>query len=157
MRTTATLKNYLTSFAGPLKPIEGEGKIDYKELPTLCSTVLLPSYVKCFTENLRAEGYYCTNNVKTNYQFEVPFTAWDECGDKAHCRNKPDKTQPFFAVFNPMKTHESGIWEEKTPEITFAPDKIEVPPIYPDTPEVRKALARMYTNIEYNDRILERF
>jgi len=28
-----------------------------------------PHYVKCFPEYLRAAGYYCTNNVKTDYQF----------------------------------------------------------------------------------------
>lgn len=122
------------------------------ELPTPYSAVL-PPYVKCFTEYLRKEGYYCTNNFKTDYQFEVPFTAWDECSPQAHWRNRPDKDQPFFAVFNLDKTHESGMWEENCPEITFDIEKIKVPPIYPDTVEVRKALARMYTNIEYNDRI----
>ncbi|MGC8867921.1 MAG: sulfatase family protein, partial [Elusimicrobiales bacterium] len=122
------------------------------QLPVPYSAVL-PHYVKCFTEYLRQEGYYCTNNVKTDYQFAPPFTAWDECSEKAHWRNRPDKNQPFFAVFNPTKTHESGMWEENCPEITFDPDKIKIPPIYPDTPEVRKAFARMYTNIEYNDRI----
>lgn len=120
-------------------------------LPYSC---VLPPYVKCFTEYLRAEGYYCTNNYKTDYQFEPPFTAWDECGPEAHWRNRPEKDMPFFAVFNPLKTHESGMWPENCPEITFDIDKIKVPPIYPDTPEVREALARMYTNIEYNDRIL---
>jgi arylsulfatase A-like enzyme len=35
------------------------------ELPTPYET-LLPHYVKCFSEFLRAEGYYCTNNHKTS-------------------------------------------------------------------------------------------
>ena len=38
-----------------------------------------PAQVKCFPEYLRAAGYYCTNNVKTDYQFDPPLTAWDEC------------------------------------------------------------------------------
>ena len=122
-------------------------------LPTPYSAVL-PHYVRCFTEYLRATGYYCTNNFKTDYQFDPPITAWDECSPKAHWRNRPDPDQPFFAVFNPTRTHESGMWPEKCPEITFDPDDIRVPPYFPDTPKVREAMARMYTNIEYCDRIL---
>lgn len=123
------------------------------ELPTPYSAVP-PHYVKCFTEYLRAEGYYCTNNEKTDYQFASPLTAWDELGPNAHWRNRTDSKQPFFAVFNLENTHESHMWEEKCPEISFDPAKIKVPPYFPDTLEVRKALARMYTNIETNDKKL---
>jgi arylsulfatase A-like enzyme len=123
------------------------------ELPTPYDAVV-PHYVKCFTEYLRAEGYYCTNNVKTDYQFTPPVTAWDELSTEAHWRNRPDPDQPFFAVFNPTRTHESGMWPEKCPEITFDPDAIELPPYFPDTPKVREAMARMYTNIEHNDTYL---
>jgi len=151
MRTTHTLKGHFKNLIKPLKPEEGILNMVYDDFTPYSS--VLPPYVKCFTEYLRAEGYYCTNNFKTDYQFEVPFTAWDECSPNAHWRNRPDKNQPFFAVFNLMKTHESGMWKENCPEIKFDPDKIKVPPIYPDTPKVREALARMYTNIEYNDRI----
>ncbi len=120
------------------------------ELPTPYSAVP-PHYVKCFSEYLRAAGYYCTNNEKTDYQFESPFTAWDELGPKAHWRNRKDNEQPFFAVFNPTRTHESGMWEKNCPEHKFDPAKIRLPPYFPDTPEVRKAMARMYTNIELSD------
>ena len=61
-------------------------------LPTPYSAVL-PHYVKCFTEYLRADGYYCTNNVKTDYQFDPPVTAWDELSNEAHWRNRPDPDQ----------------------------------------------------------------
>ena len=123
------------------------------ELPTPYSAVV-PHYVKCFTEYLRAAGYYCTNNVKTDYQFDPPLTAWDELSKEGHWRNRADPEQPFFSVFNPTQTHESGMWPEVCPEITFDPDEIVLPPYFPDTPKVREAMARMYTNIEYNDGIL---
>ena len=42
-----------------------------------------PPHVKCFTEYLRAAGYYCTNNSKTDYNFNAPLTAWDENGPKS--------------------------------------------------------------------------
>ena len=35
-------------------------------------SVVVPAPVKTFTEHLRKAGYYCTNNAKTDYQFESP-------------------------------------------------------------------------------------
>jgi arylsulfatase A-like enzyme len=54
-----------------------------------------PAYVKLLPEYLRARGYYCTNNAKTDYQFTPPFTAWDENGKHAHWRNRPPG-KPFL-------------------------------------------------------------
>jgi len=103
-----------------------------------------PHYVKTFTEYLRAAGYYCTNNVKTDYQFASPVTAWDECSNKAHYKNRPDKEAPFFAIFNLEMTHESKNWQQ--PDSTD-PSSVEVPPYYPDNNTVRKNIARLYDNI----------
>jgi len=108
-----------------------------------------PPYVKTFTEYLRAQGYYCTNNSKTDYQFTTPITAWDESSRKAHYRNRPDKNQPFFAVFNLGMTHESQNWAN--PQVTD-PASVEVPPYYPDTPVVRKNIARVYDNMAKMDK-----
>lgn len=105
-----------------------------------------PAGVKCFSEYFRAAGYYCTNNSKTDYQFKTPVTAWDENSDEAHWRNRPDKDQPFFSVFNNMVTHSSGTFTRRSPRVTDL-DKIKVPPYYPDIPEVREAMARHYDNI----------
>jgi N-sulfoglucosamine sulfohydrolase len=110
-----------------------------------------PFYVKAFPEYLRAAGYYTTNRVKTDYQFGTPFTIWDEVTQTAHWRNRPDKSQPFFSVFNLMVTHESQIFPSSParkgkPRVTD-PGKIQVPPYYPDTPAIREELARMYDNI----------
>lgn len=69
-----------------------------------------PPYVKGFPEYLRANGYYCTNNSKTDYQFGNPITIWDESSRTAHWRNRTDPDQPFFAVFNLMTTHESRMF-----------------------------------------------
>lgn len=121
------------------------------ELPTPYGAVV-PSHVKCFTEYFRQAGYYCTNNAKTDYQFDAPFTAWDDCSKEAHWRNRPDPNQPFFSVWNPNMTHESGMWDDKT--FTVDPQTVPVPPTFPDTPKVRESLARMYTNIETADGIL---
>jgi uncharacterized sulfatase len=54
-----------------------------------------PAYVKCFTEYLRGAGYYCTNNSKTDYNFDPPPTAWDESRGGVTWRNRPTKAGPF--------------------------------------------------------------
>lgn len=115
-----------------------------------------PFYVKAFPEYLRAAGYYTTNRAKTDYQFGVPFTIWNELGRTAHWRNRPDKSQPFFSVFNLEVTHESQIFPSsparKGKPLVTDPAKLQVPPYYPDTPAVREELARMYDNIADMDR-----
>jgi N-sulfoglucosamine sulfohydrolase len=110
-----------------------------------------PFYVKAFPEYLRAAGYYTTNRAKTDYQFGVPFTIWDDLGQTAHWRHRPDAKQPFFSVFNLEITHESRIFPtspaRKGKPLVTDLARIEVPPYYPDTPAVREELARMYDNI----------
>jgi arylsulfatase A-like enzyme len=110
-----------------------------------------PPEVKCFTEYLRAAGYYCTNNSKTDYQFKPPFTAWDESSKKAHWRNRPPR-MPFFSVFNFTTTHESRCWPREGEKLIHDPAKAQVPPYYPDTPVVRENLARYYDNITKMDK-----
>ena len=109
-----------------------------------------PAQVKCFTEYLRAAGYYCTNNSKTDYQFDPPMTAWDESSRKAHWRNRT-KGQPFFAVINLTVSHESRNWPKKGEKIVHDPAKAVVPPYYPDTPVVRQNLGRYYDNVTKMD------
>ena len=125
-----------------------------------CQGVPQP-YVRCFPEYLRAAGYYCTNNVKTDYQFDPPLTAWDECSNKAHWRNRP-KGKPFFAIFNFTLTHESQIRNRSAqmmkrlaslgPEERHDPAKAQLPPYYPDTPKVRQDWAQYYDLITLMDK-----
>jgi len=122
---------------------------DVPELPTPYE-VVPPPYVKPFTEYLRAAGYYCTNNAKTDYQFTPPSTTWDECGRNAHWRHRAPG-QPFFAVFNDTVTHESGMWARERPPQTD-PAAVRLPDYLPDTPRVRESLARHYDNLAAADR-----
>jgi arylsulfatase A-like enzyme len=110
-----------------------------------------PPAVRPYSEYLRAAGYYATNNAKTDYQFRPPLTAWDETGPKAHWRNRP-KGAPFFAVFNLEVTHESQVWARAGEPQTVDPARVPLPPYYPDTPVVRRDVARVYSNIEVMDR-----
>lgn len=114
--------------------------------PVPSYSVVIPSFVKCFPEYLRQKGYYCTNNPKQDYQFEAPVTVWDESSTKAHWRNRP-QGKPFFAVFNLGITHESQIWARDKEPLLVDPNKVTVPPYYPDVPQVRHDIARNLTNI----------
>ncbi|MBX6311976.1 MAG: sulfatase-like hydrolase/transferase [Isosphaeraceae bacterium] len=117
------------------------------------SKAVPPPYVKCFPEYLRAAGYFCTNNAKTDYNFDCPLTAWDENGKQAHWRHRPQGA-PFFSVFNLTVSHESQIrapddqfarqTQRLKPEERHNPDQAKVPPYYPDTPVTRKDWARYY-------------
>ena len=120
----------------------------------------LPKDVLCFSKHLRNAGYFCTNNVKTDYNFAVPKDAWDENSRKAHWRGRK-KGQPFFAVFNNVVTHESQIRTSEeafrkntarlTPKERHDPAKVVVPPFHPDTPEVRRDWARHFDLITAMD------
>ena len=119
------------------------------DLPTPYAAVP-PPHVKTFTEYLRGAGYYCTNNSKTDYQFTPPITAWDDNSNQGHWRNRAEG-QPFFSVFNPIVTHESGMWENEDRPLTTNIDDVELPPYLPDTPKARAALARQYDNLATAD------
>jgi|SaaInl3SG_22_DNA_1037383.scaffolds.fasta_scaffold05107_4 N-sulfoglucosamine sulfohydrolase len=113
-------------------------------------SAVIPEEVKCYTEYLRAAGYYCTNNQKTDYQFAAPVTAWDENNSKAHWRNTP-KDQPFFSVFNIGTTHESQLWKNSNLPLTVNPNDVSVPPYLPDNEATRNTIARHYSNVELMD------
>ena len=113
-------------------------------------SAVIPENVKCYTEYLRAAGYYCTNNQKTDYQFAAPVTAWDENSNKAHWRNAP-KDKPFFSVFNIGTTHESQLWKKSDLPLTIKPDNVKVPPYFPNNEATRNTIARHYSNIELMD------
>lgn len=133
-----------------------------------------PSEVKMLSEWLRLQGYYCTNNYKTDYQFKHPVTAWDESSPYAHWRNRKEG-QPFYAVFNFTETHESGLFEpygfrhvetrhynegdrsykwkkdrmteEETPVHLSKDTDFDVPPYLPDNEVVRRDMWKEYNNI----------
>jgi len=114
-------------------------------------SAVIPEDVKCFPEYLRKNGYYCSNNAKTDYQFAPPLTAWDESSWTAHWKNGP-KDKPFFSVFNIGITHESRLWRNENLPLTVSPDSVKVPPYLPDNEATRKSIARLYSNVELMDK-----
>ena len=119
-------------------------------LPMRCKAIP-PQHVVGFPKLLRDAGYFCTNNAKTDYNLNRSFAAgWNESNGKAHWRQRPDGTTPFFAVFNLNATHESGLFDDKPaafrrnlpPEAHREAADVTVPPYYPDTPGIRRSLAQ---------------
>jgi arylsulfatase A-like enzyme len=143
--------------------------------------VVPPPEVKMMSQILRENGYYCTNNDKTDYQFQHPVTAWDESSLAAHWRNRPDN-KPFFAVFNFNVTHEGHVTrpyrkqlmryhEPDFPALTgnyadfgesIPPEEwalnipvdhpVPVPPYLPETEKSLRDIRRVYSNIIALDR-----
>jgi len=131
------------------------------------SSMRLPADMTGFPSLLRQAGYYTTNNVKTDYnsaaESRIIQHSWDDSSEQAHWRNR-SSNQPFFSVFNIMTSHQSRtmVWpyeqfqEEVQSRLTADevsdPNKVPLPPYYPDTPLVRKTVARYYDCITAMDK-----
>ena len=128
----------------------------------------IPESMRGFPELLRKRGYYTSNNVKTDYNTgnyaEIIKHSWNESSATAHWRKRTDKTQPFFSIFNLMTSHQSRsmVWPYErfkkevqsklsTSEI-HDPAKTPLPPYYPDTPLIRREVARFYDCVTAMDK-----
>jgi len=127
----------------------------------------IPNYMLGFPSLLRNEGYFTSNNVKTDYNSalwsEIIKSSWVDQGDKAHWRNrKGDK--PFFSIFNLMTSHQSRsmVWpyekfkNEVQSKVSLGkrhnPDKTPLPPYYTNSPVVKKTVARFYDCVTAMDK-----
>lgn len=115
-----------------------------------------------FTSVLREAGYFVDWPGKTDFNFDVPKNAFSSTQnwvgkDLSDLKQK----QPFFAYFNTNTTHESKV---RAPAAEYArltaslkpsqrvdPAKVELPPFYPDAPEVRRDVANYYELITAMD------
>ena len=113
------------------------------------SMVTLPAGFKLYPQYLRDAGYYCTNNSKTDYNVNEPGKVWDESSGKASWKNRAEG-QPFFAIFNSTKSHESQIRTRPHTQIT-KPSDVRVPAYHPDLPEVREDWAQYYDKVSEAD------
>ena len=120
----------------------------------------LPSSFIGFPARLKKKGYSNYNNVKTDYNSanfqEIIEKSWDESSANAHWRKSSKKEMPFFSVFNLMTSHQSRtmVWpyQKFKNEIQSKlqqnqihnPQIITLPPYYPNTPIVRKTVARFH-------------
>ncbi|SHF53608.1 Sulfatase [Mariniphaga anaerophila] len=109
--------------------------------------------VKTYPEFLREAGYYCSNNVKTDYNTESidPKQIWDDCSRDAHYKNRAEG-QPFFAIFNTTISHESCMHDSIPDEqLRHSPDEVPIPPYHPKTPAIKHDWAQYYDKVEDMD------
>jgi arylsulfatase A-like enzyme len=130
------------------------------------SNYALPDFMHGFPYYLRQAGYHTSNNAKTDYNVANPDAfiadAWDESNGKAGWWNRK-AGKPFFAVFNYNDSHQSRTMTDpyekykkevldELPEVDrIAENAFEMPPIYRDSPEMRKQFARVYNAIKLTD------
>jgi N-sulfoglucosamine sulfohydrolase len=127
----------------------------------------IPAGMTGFPSLLRKAGYFTSNNVKTDYNSAnwdtIIQASWDAQGNDAHWRKGP-KGKPFFSIFNLMTSHQSRsmVWpyekfvaevqSKLAPSEIHDPAKAPIPPYYPDTPVVRKTVARFYDCVTAMDK-----
>ena len=120
----------------------------------------LPKSFSGFPSLLKKRGYFTTNNVKTDYNSEnfqqIIDRSWNLNSADADWRKRPNHDMPFFSVINLMTSHQSRsmVWShekfrsEIQSKLTSGQihdfQKVTLPPYYPDTPVVRKTLARFF-------------
>ncbi|WP_206081863.1 sulfatase [Maribellus sediminis] len=127
----------------------------------------VPDYIKGFPYYMQQQGYYVTNNAKTDYNIakEKAFIkeAWNESSGQAGWWNRKPG-QAFFAVFNFNDSHQSrtmtmpyewytkNVWEQLEADERIAETAFEMPPIYRESAEMRKHFARVYNSISLTDK-----
>ena len=117
----------------------------------------IPTKYLPYVSYLKKQGYYCTNNSKTDYNFQGNDKAiWDKSSKQAHYKSRPDGA-PFLAIFSLTTSHESSLFPDRIkqnrerkiiPEQPrISPDKVTVPPYLPDLPEIRRDIAIYHDNM----------
>ena len=112
----------------------------------------LPKGLRPWSQILRENGYYTSNNSKTDYNFVHNLKElWNESSRNASWRNRADKNQPFFHMQTIGTSHEGQLHFKKElmekEKTTTPPDKVQLADYHPDTPTFR------YTYARYHDRI----
>ncbi len=118
---------------------------------------VLPEPVKPITEYFRQAGYFTANiktaapgvrgSGKTDFNFKVnkPFDGSDW--------NQRQPNQPFFAQLSISMTHRGKQWNglDKKLDNPVDPDKVKLPPYFPDHPIARKDWATYLNSIQMMD------
>lgn len=126
----------------------------------------VPGFMRGFPYYLKEQGYYATNNSKTDYNLanakEFTAEAWHESSNKAGWWNRK-QNKPFFAVFNFPESHQSrtmsmsfdwytkNVWDHLPADARIEDTAFEMPPFYRDSPKMRKQFARVYNSIKLTD------
>lgn len=130
------------------------------------SEYAIPDSIHGFPYYIRQQGYYTSNNAKTDYNTSaakrIIKESWNESSnDAGWWKRKPG--QPFFSVFNFNESHESRtvtnpyeVYKKQVLDVLpeerkIAAEGLPMPPFLRDTPAMRKQYARIYNSISLAD------
>ncbi|MEM7623843.1 MAG: sulfatase, partial [Planctomycetota bacterium] len=118
-----------------------------------------------FASHLREAGYFCTNHPKVDYNtpdaWKIERATYDRGRD---WRAAGRKGRPFLSIINLAISHQSytsvlphdayrtSVRAKLPPNQIHNPANVAVPPYFPDTPAVRKELARYADCVTEMDR-----
>ncbi|WP_373399264.1 sulfatase-like hydrolase/transferase [Algoriphagus halophilus] len=126
----------------------------------LRSEVKFPSQLQTLPEHLKSEGYFVTNRDKTDYNFtaEGIYDHWSS--QITPWRNRPSG-EPFFSFINIGPSHEGSVnnpenyktfTQDLDPALIHDPNKVKLPPYYPDSKETKEVWAHYYDILTVLDR-----
>jgi N-sulfoglucosamine sulfohydrolase len=118
----------------------------------LRSEIPFPQKLKTLPELLREKGYFTSNRDKTDYNFD-PEGMWEHWSSEYTPWRHRAEGQPFYSFINIGPSHEGSVnnlqnykrFVEHLPaEMFHHPDKVPLPPYYPDSPKTREIWAHFY-------------
>ncbi len=125
--------------------------------------------IKGFPTYLRENGWYTSNNVKTDYNTSdskrLINESWNESSKNAGWW-KREKDKPFFSVFNYIESHQSRtmtfpykwyleeVYNKLEDSERIGENDFDMPPYFKDTPQMRKYFARVYNSISLTDKAI---
>lgn len=120
-----------------------------------------PNQLKTLPEHLSAAGYFTSNRNKTDYNFD-PEGRWEHwSGSYAPWRHREKIDQPFFSFINVGPSHEGSVNNDTRyiesiagipSENLVDPNKVTVPPYYPDNEQSREVWSRYYNVLQAMDK-----
>ncbi len=120
----------------------------------LRSEIPFSNSLRTLPEHLAKAGYFTSNRNKTDYNFD-PNGRWEHWSGSLAPWRERKPGQPFFSFINIGPSHEGSVnnvsrykeieanLSSKDASLTD-PDKVTVPPYYPDTEASRKVWAHYY-------------
>lgn len=120
--------------------------------PHLRQEQTIPAWMKTFPQYLSGNGYFTTNQNKTDFNFS-PQGVFDYHKEDLFPWRQRKEGQPFFSFFNIGDTHEGpgnssarhqSLTSSLPPSSLTSPEEVSLPPYYPDTHEMKEIWARYY-------------
>jgi arylsulfatase A-like enzyme len=105
--------------------------------------------IKYYPDSLRANGYYCSNGGKTDFNIGGRSDGSCWTSGKSDWKNLKEN-QPFFKIINIGTSHESRAFGDVS-NTTHSPDKVRLAKYHPDIPKMRQNYAHYHDAVKRMD------